>query len=358
MAERNLTLDLVKGFAIINIIFIHTVFWSGSLYGISAIVNQISLLIDVPLFFFLSGWAVNYQTNNIKRNLERLFKLYFQYCIAAIFMILSLVFIYNHHFSQLTIFQYFMAETTQNDYELPGVGWSVWFLGVFFVVYAETPLLLYIRRSKENTVLLSLILFSLVAIFTFTNGVWNNFLTPSYYLSLRVIVFYTLFYFIGIAFYDVKISLRHLVYCLFGLLTVLYFYSIGSGQIFDMQKYKFPPSLFYLLASVISVILTLYIKNFENYFKYNNENLAIRLLEYCGKNVFTIYLYQGFGGSLLFSLIPHLKIYPWYFILSICFFLNLIITLCLTVVFLKFNNISFNKLKSRYLYIHSKIFDL
>lgn len=55
--KRDLTIDLFKGFTILWIIHIHTVFWSGDFY-FSDPVRQFTLLIDVPIFFFLSGYLM------------------------------------------------------------------------------------------------------------------------------------------------------------------------------------------------------------------------------------------------------------------------------------------------------------
>lgn len=52
--KRDLYIDFAKGFATLAIIFIHTVFWSGQFY-VPTELRVLSLLIDVPLFFALSG---------------------------------------------------------------------------------------------------------------------------------------------------------------------------------------------------------------------------------------------------------------------------------------------------------------
>ena len=54
---RNHYIDLLKGLAALNIVFIHTVFNSGFNY-VPDWVRTLSLAVDVPFFFFLSGWAV------------------------------------------------------------------------------------------------------------------------------------------------------------------------------------------------------------------------------------------------------------------------------------------------------------
>lgn len=60
---RNDNLDYFRGIAILNVIFIHTVWWSGILYN-HFLVRQAFLLFEVPVFFssrmviYLSNWLI------------------------------------------------------------------------------------------------------------------------------------------------------------------------------------------------------------------------------------------------------------------------------------------------------------
>lgn len=53
---RDRFIDLIKGIAVLNIVVIHTTFWSGESY-VPNLVKSLSLMIDMPLFFFMSGWG-------------------------------------------------------------------------------------------------------------------------------------------------------------------------------------------------------------------------------------------------------------------------------------------------------------
>lgn len=59
MKERNHLIDVLRGITAINIIIIHTVWWSGIGY-IPDWVRNIVLLLDVPMFFFLAGWSSSF----------------------------------------------------------------------------------------------------------------------------------------------------------------------------------------------------------------------------------------------------------------------------------------------------------
>lgn len=57
--NRNTYIDMLRGIAALGVIAIHTAFWSGQSYT-PIWFQSLTLLIDVPFFFFLSGWGARY----------------------------------------------------------------------------------------------------------------------------------------------------------------------------------------------------------------------------------------------------------------------------------------------------------
>ena len=80
--KRDLYIDFAKGLATLAIIFIHTVFWSGQFY-VKTEFRVLSLLLDVPLFYALSGLTSG---GNIEKTLYRLLKLQITYMIFVTFL--------------------------------------------------------------------------------------------------------------------------------------------------------------------------------------------------------------------------------------------------------------------------------
>ena len=80
-AERNNYIDFLRGIASIGIIAIHTAFWSGQSYTPEWFWN-LTLLLDVPFFFYLSGWASSYKKSDIKK----LVKVYLTYGVNGYFL--------------------------------------------------------------------------------------------------------------------------------------------------------------------------------------------------------------------------------------------------------------------------------
>lgn len=50
LMKRDYYLDFLRGIAALNIIIIHTAFWSGEGY-VPTIIKNLTLLLDVPFFF-------------------------------------------------------------------------------------------------------------------------------------------------------------------------------------------------------------------------------------------------------------------------------------------------------------------
>ena len=76
--ERDICLDFYRGIAAISVVLIHTVYWSGGQYLGESILYTLVLMVDVPLFVFLSGWSAFY-TSNVEKTFLHLLKIWSQY---------------------------------------------------------------------------------------------------------------------------------------------------------------------------------------------------------------------------------------------------------------------------------------
>ena len=66
MKKRNYNIDFLRGIATISIIIIHTAFWSGTEY-LPSWVSNLTLLLDVPAFIFISGITSSYSKTFMKK---------------------------------------------------------------------------------------------------------------------------------------------------------------------------------------------------------------------------------------------------------------------------------------------------
>jgi hypothetical protein len=154
--------------------------------------------------------------------------------------------------------------------------------------------------------------------------------------SLRTVVFYLFFYFLGMYTRDIKLTIKHLI-CVLSPIVMLFIYYLWKANFkFELQANKFPPNIFYLISSMFSVTITLYLKNFEGWVSKHIENSKLlKLLSFSGQNVYNIYLYQGFGGTIIYLLVNSSlrNQIHWLLLLIICFVCNLLISYALACIF-------------------------
>lgn len=337
--NRNNVLDVVKGFAIINIILIHTVWWSGLEYIPYDIIRQLTLMIDVPLFFFLSGWAASLHEQKFKDSIKRILKLYIPYLIMLLVLWSFLFIFYKRLVSFDNILQW-ITFSKRDSFEIGAVMGSTWFLPAFLIT-SFTGIFIdkYIRKKRIGIILMfSLLLINIIFSLLNFEIIDGSILGIT---SLRIIFFYMFFYLLGMCLRDIKITKKQFISLLFSLLVVFLLFLAGSGFILELQLNKFPPTTFYFVASMFSVIITLYLKNFETKMgELIEKKRFFAFLNFSGINVYNLFLYQGFGAAIIYYIVysQNLRDLHWTIMLPICFFCNLGISYLLAFVFGKINN--------------------
>ena len=249
--NRDYALDILRGICVISIVLIHTTFWSGGSYVPQA-VQSLSLLIDVPAFFFIAGMALAY--SKAPNPLPALWKLifYFGLCIAIYDLCVS---IDTKHIS----FMNTAAAITLHGFStnaLPVLGGSYWFVPVFCVAMIAGALIISFVRVPL-ALLASFALGLYIAAFFGIFSWQGSFLG----VGLQYLVFYTALIVLGYYFIRSQRQRLIIIACAsvgvggFAMLVVLH--SSGSlahlPSIFDLQAHKFPVSLPYVLASCASL---------------------------------------------------------------------------------------------------------
>ena len=249
--NRDYALDILRGICVISIVLIHTTFWSGGSYVPQA-VQSLSLLIDVPAFFFIAGMALAY--SKAPNPLPALWKLifYFGVCIAIYDLCVS---IDTKHIS----FMNTAAAITLHGFStnaLPVLGGSYWFVPVFCVAMIAGALIISFVRVPL-ALLASFALGLYIAAFFGIFSWQGSFLG----VGLQYLVFYTALIVLGYYFIRSQRQRLIIIACAivgvggFAMLVVLH--SSGSlahlPSIFDLQAHKFPVSLPYVLASCASL---------------------------------------------------------------------------------------------------------
>lgn len=322
--ERDMYLDFYRGIATISVVLIHTVFWSGQKYltGSMGILHTLVLLIDVPLFVFLSGWSA-YYTSDIKRTFDNLLKIWIQ-CIIFIIIIDIVCHIILHpgtlSFQEMLYQIFFVGKTPY----LPVIASSLWFMRMWIPVSLIGSILtvFFKRTSGKNAkkYIIRIIIFLLIGV------VWFSATNQStYFMLCRQFCFYMPLFLLGylLADYHFKGKLwQYLGACT--VVILLWFLVSRTFQMpaKDLQSAKFPPHLMYFVASLLSVITTTYFRGKADFIV--KRCYAVRLL---GKNALPFYFSQGIGSSIIFYIYPHFLSYGPCVTLAVCFAANLVITL-------------------------------
>lgn len=346
---RDPTLDILKGLAILNIVVIHTVFWSGQSYIPYDSIRQVTLFIDVPLFFFLSGWAVSISRKTFSNVIKQYVRLFSQYAAIVVFLFLILATVFQTPPSTQTLLQWLLLQNFDSG-NLPVVMASMWFLVVYLVVYLTAPLGWYLQKHKAVLLVLIAMSSMLIALFSFTD-VSIQYASLYSIVNVRQFVFYATFFFLGFYSKDLYLSMIEFI-ASFGLISVAFIVYLSHLQFsLDLQGNKFPPTLFYFIASLFAILIAIYAKNYTSYIKTQiiAGNKLMRFLNYSGKNYFAIYLSQGFGASLIIPLSLYLvrADLHWAGILIICFIVNIVIAYSIAFVFIPIHHIIYGYFSSR-----------
>lgn len=335
--KRDYYIDFLRGLAAINIIIIHTAFWSGEQY-VPNFIKSITLLLDVPLFFFLAGWSFSYVKSSVK-TIKGFIKLQEKYVFFLVVYTIILLIFTREDVSVINFINEVFYKQTIPSKLLPVVMGSIWFLPIYFAVSSIFSIIISsINKEKDNNLHLILLGMCLMG-FMYTQLGYNFF-----YLS-RDILFYGFFYVLGYICKDYKISnYRSLCVILISILScIILFGCVFNVDITVIQNLKFPPHIIYLLMSLIGIVISLYIKG---RILFDKNNFIVKI----GQRAIFYYFGQGISSSILYYYIDIINI-QWYFKFLICVFINIslgiIISECLYKIYNVWNNIR-NKFVNKY----------
>lgn len=330
--KRDLYIDFAKGFATLSIIFIHTVFWSGQFY-VPTEMRVLSLLIDVPLFYALSGITSG---GNVEKTLYRLLKLQITFMIFVTFLffldylfkvagihIFGMEWMKNFYSSfgskyvprsisdvpqWQNLGNWYLHQYTNAD-TFPVVMGSFWYLKVYFILTVLGVLILRFFKNHINWFIG--ICFGLTLLFN---------IFPHYYPTGQVgyVALYLGIFLVAHQLKGKKIA-RGWIPVLYGILLLILiflFREYGKELFLKMNKAKFPPKLLYVFWSSFSLV-TLFV--LYNRLKISKPNW----LTYIGKNAIFYYFAQGISSSLVyFAVIALQDEMKWWVLLLLIYALN------------------------------------
>ena len=317
--ERDYSIDFFRGIAVISILLIHTVFWSGTGYT-PAYSKTLALLIDVPVFIFISGMSFNF-SNSILKSIKGFCKLWGKWLVYII-LFFSIVFIINRdQFTFTNIFNSLFFNV-QNVTALSAVKSSLWFLYMYFIVVLICNSIIIIYRKHYD----NLDNFKYIVLISLLFYIISKYNSAFIFLNSKIMLF-NFIYLLGYYLYNFKMKNFITFICAFAVLLAIYmsFILLMNYDFNKMQEYKFSFDLFYLMHSSFSILLIFFFKDRIKVKK--NNPLVIT-----GRNALMFYFCNGISTSLLYFVLPKITISKWYFKLAAMFGINLVMTTTFTLI--------------------------
>ena len=319
--ERDLYLDFYRGLAVISIIWIHTVWWSGESYT-PHLLRNMALLLDVPFFMFLSGWSFSYNPDALKQ-FKNLFVIWLKW---SFFLIIVHAFLHivseTYRFPVLPVLlrqSFFIGKIPT----LPVIMGSIWFMPMYMTILAVAALLANWKAWESRNTLKLVFVFSLTGLcYLSIDQHLNYFYLSSYFC------FYTPFFILGYTHATLQ-GTSTKQFCFTQLTMRLMFICAGSfflsllydKPLLNLQKVKFPPHILYFTESLISINLACFLHG-----KIDQIVRISKLICFLGKNSLCFFFAQGIGSSLLFHIAPLINCH-WSIKVLTCFVINCFLTI-------------------------------
>lgn len=315
----------MRGLAAISIIAIHTAFWSGQRYTPEWFQN-ITLFIDVPFFFYLSGWGSSYTVCDIIKTCKSLMKIWIKWIffvtVIAVFCGISTYLPYN--FSGITsirdLINNYMFNVSISGFSV--IAGSIWFMPYYFViVFLNVLFMMFIKENANSEKLKLTYMWILLVGFIWT--VYGKYILG---LDLGYFFFYSFFWMLGMNRYGKCKNLQTLfvtlIFCALGIVFLSYLQDLS---IYDIQSAKFPPSPKYLCVSLISIFIFKFLED-----KVLNFN---SIIVHIGRNAIWYYFGQGIGSSIIFYVVDKTIVDVWILKWILVYMINLLITVAIAESF-------------------------
>lgn len=322
-SNRNYYIDFMRGLAIISVILIHTAWHSGTKY-VPEIVRNLTLLYEVPAFFFIAGWTYTYIKSDDKY-LKGLLKLQIRYSLYML-IVFVLILISQKGTANIQNLWNWIFHNYSSTYPLQSVQYSLWFMKTYFITVLCS--ISIIRFCKKKTLIICYILLILIVLQTININNFNKIII-GLNVSLNYIIFYTFMFLLGYNLKDCKIGIKKFfMLTIANIICLVIMKFLFKFDIMNIQTNKYNTNLVYLLWSMFGIYIIVFLKQYLINFK--KDNIFVKL----GQNSIYLYFAQGISSSLLYFISGYIKI-NWYFKLPCMFIINLIMAVTIMII-LKF----------------------
>jgi peptidoglycan/LPS O-acetylase OafA/YrhL len=333
--ERNGTIDTLRGFAMMYVIFIHCIYWTGIFNGRYSSIIKSLFLIEMPFFFFITGASnsMGKRREILTFYVSRFQRILLPYWIyAVICIILTITAQKIVPFEQEKYFSIGLPLFFTPVSNLPYMLGALWFIPVYLYIILAFPLLrwYYGRHENDNRKYIPLIVFVMLL----CNNGWEI------VYEAKMIIFYCFWMYLGL-FHEkmswqgtVKSKIKIVPVIIFCALLVLWFIQRNRGYA-NMQTNKFPPNIVFLIYT-LGALLTLYV--FSKYilsglnFLRKNRMFDWIYQQYI-QNCYTVFLYHPLSFLAILIMIKYSGLNDYLFRNElICFIVYMILTIPMNAV--------------------------
>lgn len=269
--SRDNELDIIRGLAMLYIMFIHTIYNNGIFEVGNISILKSFFLFEMPLFFFVTGAATMYEKDEsilyfYLKKFQRILIPYYIYSLLVI--ILNFIFYYlNNHEIYHGVSNWILPFLHKETFS-PYFTCALWFITAYLLVIILIPYFkkFYIIKKKQNSKDVFLPLFYILLFFLMKDcGHFNFDVNSTLSLYFNSTICYSFFCYLGFFWKDIKgkdIN-KNLLYLKTGIILIFISYLLIKTNFFiaDMQINKFPPNFIFILYT-FAVLLLLYCLRF------------------------------------------------------------------------------------------------
>lgn len=327
---RNHYIDALKGFAALNIVFIHTVFNSGVDY-VPDWVRAVSLAVDVPFFFFLSGWAVALMPGiSVQKTFKSLWRTYVQWVIFVVVTFAVMLVVAKVTTVPLGSKRDFgtsflgnlVLENPNTPLPFYGVMGGGWFLVVYFAVVPVMSAAIALARRYTDSLrpVLILLLICLIGFVRVQSG-------GAFFFFGQYFLCYSVFFLLGFLQRDIRLrawqSIAIVGLAVLGMAATL---AVRGARFIDMQSLKFAPTLPWMCYALVMIVLAMSVKRWQYRVKGRGP------LNWIGKNALQFFFTNAVAASIVIWIAPHVHL-AWVPKLVVCYAITLSITAAFVLLF-------------------------
>jgi peptidoglycan/LPS O-acetylase OafA/YrhL len=291
---RDTYIDFVRGLLMLSVIHIHTVWWSLAQFT-PDIVRHLAYLVDVPIFFFISGYLLKNTTFrvSVRSAWKQFTRLYLQYVIISLLVAVGLLIWIRLGGDRLprgmwrSLLSIFRVELTGELWgHLKNYDGNLWYLRAYFPLLLLVPFLVgttFFRHAKGP---LLAFVFICYALFTYHYRRHVILLAPA-----GRVFFYATYFVVGALYRSGEKTVQQktvaLSFVLNLVLAGLVFHF--DGNTLQTGPYKFPPSVQYLIYTTLLIHVFLLVKPYWSRLSVP----ALAPVVWAGRNSLELYLIQG-----------------------------------------------------------------